>query len=135
MYISQKNSRITESFEKFVNELKSMSRRCEFEIIAVDEIIRDKIINGMRNDQLRRQLITKEKLTCDELIKIYRADDLCRDQNDKLWSRETLINLTKNKKKQENHHKKEIKCRYCGKIHLFKKELCPAYGKICGKCS
>ena len=74
MYISQKNSRITESFEKFVNELKSMSRRCEFEIIAVDEIIRDKIINGMRNDQLRRQLITKEKLTCDELIKICRIN-------------------------------------------------------------
>ena len=27
----------TESFEKFVNELKSMSRRCEFENITVDE--------------------------------------------------------------------------------------------------
>ena len=69
-----------------------MSRRSEFESITIDEIIRDKIINGMRNDRLRRQL-TKEKLTCDELIKIYQADDLCRDHNDKLGSREIPIHF------------------------------------------
>ena len=41
------------SFEKYVNYIKTMSKRCDFENITVNEIIKDKIINGMRNDNLR----------------------------------------------------------------------------------
>ena len=29
---------------------------------------------------------------------------------------------------------KHSECKYCGCLHEFKKEICPAYGKTCSKC-
>lgn len=36
--------------------------------------------------------------------------------------------------KQENKRVEVIACQYCDRKYPKQKELCPAYGKICGKC-
>ena len=112
-----------------------MSKRCDFTNITADEIIRDKIINGMRNNNLRKSLITRSNLTCEMLIKICRAGDISQEQSTTLKTKETINYINSKPKKQYQEKRKEIKCRYCGGIHQFKKELCPAYGKTCAKCN
>ena len=124
-----------ESFERYVNNIKTMSKRCDFTNITVDEIIRDKIINGMRNNNLRKSLITRSNLTCEMLIKICRAEDISQEQSTTLKTKETINYINSKPKKHYQEKRKEIKCRYCGGIHQFKKELCPAYGKTCAKCN
>ena len=124
-----------ESFERYVNDIKTMSKRCDFTNITFDEIIRDKIINGMRNNNLRKSLITRSNLTCEMLIKICRAEDISQEQSTTLKTKETINYINSKPKKQYQEKIKEIKCRYCGGIHQFKKELCPAYGKTCAKCN
>ena len=124
-----------ESFERYVNDIKTMSKRCDFTNITVHEIIRDKIINGMRNNNLQKSLITRSNLTCEMLIKICRAEDISQEQSTTLKTKETINYINSKPKKQYQEKRKEIKCRYCGGIHQFKKELCPAYGKTCTKCN
>ena len=41
----RRNQKEYETFEKYVNEIKTMSKKCKFENITTDQIIRDKIIN------------------------------------------------------------------------------------------
>ena len=50
---------------------------------------------------------------------------MCRDQNDKLGSRKTPINFVrnKNKKKQENNHKKETNADIAGRYIRLKKSF------------
>ena len=124
-----------ESFDRYVNDIKTMSKRCDFTNITVDKIIRDKIINGIRNNNLRKSLITRSNITCEMLIKICRAEDISQEQSTTLKTKETINYINSKPKKQYQEKRKEIKCRYCGGIHQFKKELCPAYGKTCAKCN
>ena len=106
--------------------------------------MRDKIINGMNNDEMRKSVIVKDKLTCEELIRICRSEDIINDQSTSLRNKEVKeINYVGNHKKklQEHTHSKDRKYRYCGKAREYKKELCTlyivhctAYGKTCIKC-
>ena len=131
----RRNQKEYETFEKYVNEIKTMSKKCKFESITTDQIIRDNIINGMKNDGLRKALITKDNLTCTEIIRICRAEDLSLEQHSILRKKEVnYIDNYKGKKSYNQVNNKDKKCIFCGKNHNFKKVLYPAYGKTCTKC-
>ena len=67
---------------------------------------------------------------------IARAEDISLEQITILRQKENINYIEKNKGKKPYTHtfNREKKCRFCGKIHNLKKELCPAYGKTCTKC-
>ena len=63
--------------------------------------MRDKIINGMKNDEMRKSVIVKDKLTCEELIRICRSEDIINDQSTSLRNKEVKeINYVGNHKKK-----------------------------------
>ena len=70
----------------------------------------------MKNDGLRKSLITKDNLTCTELIRICRAEDISLEQNSILRKKEVnYIDNYKGKKSYNQTNNKDKKCRFCGK--------------------
>ena len=137
-----------ETFEKFATDVKSLSKRCKFQGITEDEIIRDRLINGMKSESLRKTMMLKEKLTSDELIKMCKTEDMTVNQCRRLANNSENVNQmkvkyqgkqsTKIRDQDKTHYERNDKvlkkCRYCGKEHAWDKNKCPAYGKICSNC-
>ncbi|XP_045166313.2 uncharacterized protein LOC123529833 [Mercenaria mercenaria] len=42
--------------------------------------------------------------------------------------------MRSNRVENIKQHSSKLKCKYCGKLHPWRKDLCPAYGKKCIKC-
>ena len=63
---------------------------------------------------------------------------MTESQNHRTYEDENVHQITKstknNYKKKHDTQKKLSKCKFCGKDHVWKKELCPAYNKTCSKC-
>ena len=91
-------------------------------------MIRDRIILGITQSDTRQELLKIHKRSLNACVDVYRAaksaithrsvlDDLCEPVH--------VVNHGRLLKRE---------CRYCGRRHAPKKEMCPAYGKTCNNC-
>ena len=129
-----------ESYDHYRTALLKLAEGCSFQIITPDEILRDRLVFGIRDQQAREKLLRKAKLTLAE------TDDICRSHEStatqmKLVDEapgvvsavEPVPEQSKPKSTQGTAELRE--CRNCGRRHEFyKRELCPAFGKTCNKC-
>ena len=141
-----------ESIDTFVAALIQLCKTCEFCDCLRDELVRDRIVVGIRKDATRKRLLAKKKLTLKAAIDICRSDesteshlnamgaDAASSSVNKLnyrtyhkGNRSTKYygNVSHDKKKVSNDHKE---CRYCGTEHLMRKDKCPAWGESCTRC-
>ena len=58
---NQKAQREGESFDQFLTDLRELAKTCQFGQMH-DELLRDKIVVGVRDDTLRKQLLQKRNL-------------------------------------------------------------------------
>lgn len=63
-----------ESVESFINDLQTIANECEYGIVT-DELVRDRIIAVMRDEELSSQLQLKENLTLEETISIIKETE------------------------------------------------------------
>ncbi|XP_023210109.1 uncharacterized protein LOC111613038 [Centruroides sculpturatus] len=63
-----------ESFDKFLTNLRTKIRECNFGI-QEDSLLRDKIVQGIRSNKIREQLLREPTLTLDHAIQICRASE------------------------------------------------------------
>lgn len=122
-----------EPFEKFYSDVKKLMKTCDYCENCRDSILRDKLLLGVNDTTLQKDLLKTRKLTLNNCIDMCRANENAIKHNQEMNTESQSVNRIEHKKPFKSQNKK--KCKFCGKYHEFKKEKCPAYGKECGKCN
>ena len=130
---------IGESTIAYAARLREKAVNCEFH--DLDERILDHIIQPSDNSELIRKVLHKKWTLQQTLAEMQVLEDTSMQleamghQNNTNGSK---INRKRTDKRQypaaEQNNTRAKSCRYCGRSHPMKKELCPAYGKFCSKC-
>ena len=148
-----------ETFEQFLNELRQMSKTCGFCKCMWDKMIMDRIIDGHKSKVVKEKLVAQDDPDLKSVINMCRAMELtesdlkvAHDQAENSKSSTEEVNKVSNKfhKKKSSNFKKPFSksqdykshdrnktkiCKFCGQDHIFKKALCPAWGKTCNVCN
>ena len=128
-----------ESLIDWITDLKIKAASCNFDT-QTDALIRDKIVFGVKDHQLKERLLREPKLTLEDAVQICRAVETSRFQV-KTMSEEreqseiypVRLNSTSGRRMATREREDLIQnCRYCGNTHPVRR--CPAYGKSCSKC-
>ena len=94
-----------DSFEKFVTQLRLLARNCEFENINSDEILRDRILFGMRDVVVRKKLLMKPKLTLQDVLLACRTEELSNRHVKALHEDSENVHAVNSKKKPTRSYK------------------------------
>ena len=135
-----------ENIDAYVTTLRTLAKTCKFCDCLNETLLRDRIVVGIRNNQVRKKLLQVRDLT------LVRCIDICRSSE----ATESHLKVMNSEMKEDVHRvdrrvKKsrvpgsdkstwstsrsdEINCRYCGFMHVRDKTKCPAYGKSCKVC-
>ena len=63
-----------EPFDSYLNELKELAKPCQFGAMH-DELLRDRIMIGVRNDAIRKQLLQEKDLKFGDYVGACRASE------------------------------------------------------------
>lgn len=122
-----------EQFNEFLTRIKTQASKCEF-INLLDEMLKDKIVFGIRSNQVREKLLTEDKLDLNKAISICKTSEQASKQLDefecKNKSDKVLALRNKSVKNKQNEY---FDCKRCGTNH--KSRECPAFNKPCTKCN
>ena len=127
------------SFDQLVTDLKRRGTKCEFAGLK-DSLIKDMIIIGVEDNQLRQKLLRTDDLTLDMAIKIGQAPETTK-RHAKTLSRPEARNQTVHALQTPRQRESQLnsssslttnRCKYCRSLYQGGK--CPAYGKTCSKC-
>ncbi|KAL1396394.1 hypothetical protein pipiens_010537 [Culex pipiens pipiens] len=108
--------------------------RCRASSIAQDledEMLRDKIITGIRDMSLKKKMIETENLTSAKVIEMCQAEEATRFE----MERNRLLGADQhsvNKIAGDRHQNK--RCSFCGKAYHTNLLDCPARGATCNYC-
>ena len=131
---NSRNQAEGETVEKYVAEIRRLSKSCNFENLE-ENLIRDRIVMGVKCDITRRKLLQEAKLTLSKTIDIARAMEISKGQMSRIKKEAETEELVQKMQSSNYPTKKTGKlCHFCNKAHQFRKELCPAYGKTCNAC-
>lgn len=138
----------SETIDAFVTDLKNKAKNCEFSTLN-DSLIRDRIVGGIKSDQLRARLLREADLPVAKAIDICRASEASTSQLKQFTDdNEKLLHALERPKsasqsqfrppqfipKQHQSSYAPKKCRNCGGEHSSAQRACPAFGKICHNC-
>lgn len=131
----------SESITQYVNKLRRLASSCDFTPARVhEENIRDRLVLGVRDKTLKKQLLSDATLTLARAIAKCKAAEQSDVEMAALQEEPTeVINYTKNyakdAKKVTTGPPAVLKeCRFCGGNHKWDKNKCPAFGKTCRNC-
>ena len=117
-----------ESFDDFHAALRVLAKTCNFCHTCASSMIRDRIILGIRESETRQELLKICRLSLDVCV------DVCRAAESAISHRTVLDDVCEPVHVVNNGRLLKRECRYCGRHHAPKKEMCPAYGKTCNNC-
>ena len=63
----------TETVDQYMMELRRISANCDLESITPDQILRDRLVTGIRDAKVRERLLRDNKLTLEKALDIVRA--------------------------------------------------------------
>lgn len=129
-----------ESVENYYVRLRSLASTCEFGTLT-DDLIRDRIVLGIRDDNTRKRLLQEPNLTLSSCLDICRAMESSKAQS-KAMQEPVSAYAVSHKPKVWKHSggkgkklaPKVINCGFCGRQHEKDKSKCPAYGQKCKLC-
>lgn len=130
----------SETIDAYVTDLKNKAKDCEFGNLC-DSLIKDRIVCGIRDDQVRARLLREADLSLARAIDVCRASEITSTQMKALHEEVEVhkLSITKPYKKGDSSTKdstmnsvKKFDCDRCGYKHEQNK--CPAFGQICRKC-
>ena len=108
--------------------------------ITPKEILRDRLVFGIRDNKARERLLREASLTLEKTDEIYHATEsmlaqlkIVDDSTVNTIKHEPDPSIKHTKPSSEEKNLRE--CWNCGRTHeLYKREQCPAFGKVCNKC-
>ena len=129
-----------ETYDQYLTELRKIAEGCEFDNITPDEILRDRLVFGIRDNKVRERLLRESGLSLKKTDEICRASESMQKQmkivRDKLDLPVNAVSKDKYQKKTGKRVTKGNKeCGNCGQRHdTSRRENCPAYMKECRQC-
>lgn len=123
-----------EQFNEFLTRIKTQASKCEFGTL-LDEMLKDKIVFGIKSSQVREKLLTEDKLDLTKAIAICKTSEQASKQLDEFEgkSKADKILAVKGKSTKNKDQNQSFDCKRCGSNHKSKE--CPAFNKKCAKCS
>jgi len=134
-----------ETIDAYVTALKVLAKTCNFGSLH-DDLLRDRIVIGVRDNTVRKKLLNMPKLTLKECIDLCRTHESTSQQLKTMSQQEVSAVSSKlakqgNSRPQSKHIQPqpatphtEIQCLFCGKKHVKDRRECPAWGKKCSNC-
>ena len=125
-----------------------MTQTCEFGDLR-DSLIRDRIVCGIQDNNLRKRLLQERRLDLNTCIDKCRAAEVTEKRVKDMATKEVSALKYAHRKKTFPSEKKQSfgdkkqphsfesngrKCKFCCQVHQFKKGACPAWGKMCESC-
>ena len=131
-----------ESYEQYRTTLRKLSESCEFQSITPEEILRDRLIFGIRDVKVRERLLREPNLLLAKTDQICRAAESMTVQMKEIADESTAaVHMVKEPETQKKNPDKSKttsstrECWNCGRKHeYYRRDLCPAYGKTCNRC-
>ena len=129
-----------ETIGQWTTELRTRAANCEFQ--ESDNMIRDKIVIGIRDRPVQEKLLREYNLTLEKALDICRASETSKEQYHAMSSQHQqdiavhdIRAGEKRGQKQGQYQKSRFQrqCKYCGSTHPPRQ--CPAYNKKCNLCS
>ena len=127
---NRRSQRPGEPVEEFITDLLSLAKSCEFGILK-DELIRDKIVVGICNDQLSETLQLDKGLTLERAMERVRQAEQVHQQQAVVRG-ETSEEVSKVSQWRGVGKNKSDKCTNCLKYHP--QRPCPARRSTCRNC-
>ena len=134
----------TEGIDAYVTELRKLARNCEFGELH-DSIIRDRIVCGIRSNEVRKRLLREKDLNLERAVEMCKSSEITENQakNIVVDQDDREVHDVKDDSKKppgkwrgargkHKQTKKPFNCKRCGQMHQPQK--CPAYGQVCHKC-
>ena len=139
-----------ESFDAYLTNLRSLVKTCNFGELK-DNLIRDRIVIGIKDNSIRKKLPAEGKLTLDKCINICCANETTAKQLKEISQSEDVnaiihrhpqrkaVSYSKGSSPEKGQRSPPvqptmIKCKFCSKTHSRKKESRPAWQKTCKEC-
>ena len=117
-----------ESMDKFLADPRILMKTCQYCPRCEPSILRDRIILGIRSNDIRDDLLKVRHLALDKCIDICKASETAVSHSDVLVP--DNVNRVLDGKQRDDTKE----CKFCSFNHPMKKEKCPAWGKVCNKC-
>ena len=133
-----------EAVDAFITALRNLAKNCNFCECMRESLLRDRVIMGILDSDLRKRLLQMPDLTINLCIDMCRAYEATENRMRYMeGSPQVEVHTVKpthpsahsTKGKMRGQQRKQVKCRFCGKTHEMTKESCPAWGKLCSKCN
>ena len=132
-----------ENIAAYLTELRTIAKNCQHEEITPEEILRDRIVLGIRDDKMRERLLRYNDLTLQKAVDLIKAAEQTEHQV-KLMGASANVNVLKQGRSKSNRSSMQSRaannkqqssrgtCGRCGTSHAKKK--CPAFGQKCHRC-
>ena len=144
---NQRKQEPQESVDSFITSLHCLAEHCSYGELY-NEMIRDRIVVGLRDASVAHKLQMDPELTLDKAVTLARQSEAVKTQQsvvrppaiDDSISIEEIKNshLTNRKKPRKSsgmHRQDSPSCTRCGKSPPQTKDKCPAKDAVCRKCS
>ena len=82
----------SETIEEYVTALKLLSKTCEFGDLA-DSLVKDRLVCGIRDDQIRARLLREPALTLQKAVDIGRASEASTSQIKQLTQQPATVEV------------------------------------------
>ena len=131
---------VFDTIDLAVSELRTRARDCNFGE-GEDDLIRDKVVFSTKDQRIKERLLRETDLTLTRCLSIIRAAEESRDQYVKMEAGASLQvhgvrppgKAAQPTPRSETGRTYRV-CLFCRSKHALRKELCPAYGKVCNVC-
>ena len=143
--------RSDETVAAYITRLHGLASSCGYAALE-EELIRDRIVIGVRDEALRMRLLRIKDLTLDDAVNLCRTTETAAQQFQTIsnpeaasfnnpedasvyFSRPGRGSWSSRRTDRRGEQKKVIKAfKYCGRTHAYDRNACPAYGQTCNKC-
>ena len=146
-HFNQRVQEAGESYEHYRTALRKLAESCDFDTITPEEILRDRLVFGIRDTKVKERLLRESGLTLAKTDEICRAAESMITQMKIVKDAETdvskmdTVNASCNKRPNNkiNHRRQRgqgqgKQCGNCGYQHSANRESCPGFGKDCRRC-
>ncbi|KAG1667797.1 hypothetical protein GQR58_018255 [Nymphon striatum] len=121
------NQTANETVDQFVDRIRQLAKSCCFHTVTEEEMIRDRIVLGSKDEASRARLFRQKDLTSlSDTINLLKISEATTEHMKEMNIDSVNANYTNQTSRRQQQ------CSKCGRSHDRMK--CPAYGKKCLKC-
>lgn len=127
-----------QNFSSFVVDLKRQAVKCQFVAAEEENMIRDRLVVGHSDEELRRELLKTSELTLTKALQSCQASESAKLESTEITKNTTpaveidRVGANQASASQNSGTYSGKPCGKCSYYHQYKK--CPAYGRKCNKC-